>query len=370
MPDSIVFTLPQVPAPEHLEAHWWLVSDGRIVESGTGNEWVSLAAGGGPDLRKRVALAPAACVRIEIAERAPDMSDRQAAMTARLALIESSLGEPEALHAVSEAHGDEVVTALVDNGMMLAWIDWASGAGADPHHIVPVAALLPLGDEWTAATFGSERVLGRRGTVIPFEPELAGHIVGDIDPLELGQDAVDSAIVGAAEAQPLDLRSGRMARRRRLVVDRGRIRELALIAALIPLIVLIYVVAGIVKMNAATARLNEESLAVAERALGRPVELASVESELSQRVGGVGLGGVMAPLTGLYSALQPEESVSSTALSYGSDGTLSATLAAPTLDSINRVLIAVQRDGYRITAVPRQAPDGRSMVDVTVRSGP
>lgn len=78
----------------------------------------------------------------------------------------------------------------------------------------------------------------------------------------------------------------------------------------------------------------------------------------------------MAPLGGLYSALQGEQSVSSTSLSYGADGTLSTTLAAPTVDAVNRVLVAVQRNGYRITAVPRQAPDGRSMVDVTVRSRP
>ena len=76
----------------------------------------------------------------------------------------------------------------------------------------------------------------------------------------------------------------------------------------------------------------------------------------------------MAPLTAVYQALQPEQSVGITSLSYAPDGTLSATFAAPTVDAVNRVLLAVQRNGYRLTAVPRQSPDGRSMVDVTVRS--
>ena len=76
----------------------------------------------------------------------------------------------------------------------------------------------------------------------------------------------------------------------------------------------------------------------------------------------------MAPLTAVYQALQPEQSVGITSLSYAPDGTLSVTFASPTVDPINRVLLSLQRDGYRVTAVPRQSPDGRSMVDVTVRS--
>jgi general secretion pathway protein L len=52
------------------------------------------------------------------------------------------------------------------------------------------------------------------------------------------------------------------------------------------------------------------------------------------------------------------------------DGTFAVTLAAPAVDAINRILVALQRDGHRVTAVPRQSPDGRAMVDVTIRSMP
>lgn len=369
MADSIVFALPESPDPERLEAHWWLVGDGKVLDSGIGAEWALLAAPGAAEDRKRVALAPAGAVRIEVADRAPELSDRQATSAARAEAVEASLGDDDALHSVSALRGGKAMTAVVDNGVMLAWLDWAREAGADPHHVVPAGALLPLGDEWTAATFGSQRVIGRAGTVMPFEPELANTIVGDSDLRELGAEEVEAAIVTAAEQPPLDLRAGKMARRRRIVIDRQRIRQLAILAAIIPLLSLLVALVSIAKINSATDRLNERTLIIAERALGRPVALESAESELSQRVGGVGHGGVMAPLGGLYSALQAEQSVSTTDLSYRSDGTLSATLAAPTVESVNRVLVALQRNGYRITAVPRQAPDGRSMVDVTVRSG-
>lgn len=369
MAEAIVFTLPQVPDSEQREAHWWLVSDGQITQAGTGTEWVELAAAAGAD-RKRIALAPAACVRVERLDKPATGSDRQAAAAARAMSVQRSLGDPEALHSASVLAGDSVLTAVVDNGAMLAWLDWARGAGADPHHVVPVGSLMPIGDDWTLARFGSERVIGRSGTVLPFEPSLANMLVGGADPREVDDDEVDALIVAAAESPPLDLRTGKMARRKRIFVDRRRIRELALIAATIPLLALASILVGIVTLDSATTRLNEETLAVAERALGRPVTLQSAESELAQRVGGAGQGGLMAPLTGLYSALQTEEGVSSTAIAYRSDGTITTTLAAPTLDPINRVLIAMQRSGYRITAVPRQAPDGRAMVDVTVRSGP
>jgi len=367
MAEAIVFTLPEVPDADRREAHWWLVADDRVVDSGEGEEWVALAQG---EERKRVALAPAASVRIDIAERPAAASDRQAASIARIAAVEASLGESEALHSVSMLRDGSVTTAIVDNGMMLAWIDWAKEAGADPHHIVPAAALLALEEGWTSAAFGSERVVGRSGTVMPYEPALFGELAAGVEPRELEQGEVEAAIAAAAADPPIDLRVGRMARRRRIVIDRNRIRELVMIAASIPVIVLAYSLISILKLDSATDRLNAESVAVAERALGKPVTLETAESELSQRVGGAGYGGVMAPLTGLYSALQGEQSVSSTNLAYTADGTLAATLAAPTVDAVNRVLVAIQRNGYRVTAVPRQAPDGRSMVDVTVRSRP
>lgn len=41
-------------------------------------------------------------------------------------------------------------------------------------------------------------------------------------------------------------------------------------------------------------------------------------------------------------------------LRFGNDGLLTVVLAAPNADSINKALLAIQQDGYRITATPRQ----------------
>lgn len=371
MADTLVFALPPVPGPGTNETHWWHLADGTILESGYGEEWLQLGSDGKEFVR--VALAPAALVRVGYREAPASATLRQAAAVARSVAVEASLGSPETLHAVAAPAGEEgerVATAVVDNGLMLAWLEWTRQLGAEPDHVIPVSALLPFSEAWTEATFGSERVVGRREMMLPAEPELAGRIVGDAQVDALGEADIDAALIAAADRPPLDLRTGRFARRRRTGLDRARIRELLFLAALIPLIALAWSLAGILKLESSTGRLDSRTLATAESALGRPVTLDTAEAEMAQQLGGSAHCGPMPLLAILYQAIEPEESVSATEISYRGDGILSVTLAAPSVDPINRLLVALQRNNYRITAVPRQSPDGRAMVDATVRGGP
>lgn len=371
MTDAVLFVLPERPGDGSPETDWWHVSDGRVIESGCDERWLQLAAGRGI---RRVALAPAAAVRIQGSECAENVaSHRQAATVARVAALDSSLGDPESLHAASGPRpgaDGQILTAVVDNGAMLAWTQWAARLGADPHSIVPLGALLAPSDQWTRATFGSQALLGRNGSVLPFDAALVAQVTGGADLVEFPEGMVEAALVAATDRPPVELRSGRFARRRRVALDRARIRELASLAAALLLVSLAWSLTSIAKLEQSTDSLESATLAIAESSLGRPANLENVEAELAARAGGRAAGGVIAPLTGLYQALQAEAGVSATQISYRADGTLSATLAAPTLDSISRVMIALQRNNYRITAVTRQATDGRSMVDATVRSAP
>lgn len=374
MSDALVFALPEAPDGARAEAHWWRVVDGIIASRGADGAWVGHAADAAREGRSLIGLAPAASVRLEIAEAsAAAATPRQAAAVARVAAVEQSLGDPETLHSVSVAvpgMDGALATAVVANSKMLEWIDWARSLGADPDHIVPVSSLLPAGEKWVTATIGAEHLVGRRPRVLPNEPALAQAIVGDADVEELPPEAVESEIAAMAQAPILDLRSGRFAKRRRLVIDRDRIRELVILAALIPIVTLLWAIVGIVRLDNASDRLDSETLRIAEAAIGRPATLETVEAEMVQRLGG-GVGrGLSAPLAALYQALQAEAGVSSTLINYRGDGTLSVTLAAPAIADINRLLVALQRDGYRITAIPRQAPDGRAMAEITIRSGP
>lgn len=370
MAEALIVGLPRAP-DAGLEAHWWLARDGILVERGVGAEWPARAVDGDGLQRRVVGLAPAADVRVAMREADQEATPRQRAALGRLAALEQSLGDPETLHAVSSTplNGEALLTAVTANSAMLQWIDWAAAAGVDLDRIVPSAALLPRQDQWLSASIGGEHLAASRGMVIPNEPALAELLVRDTQVRELEPEAVDLAIAAAAEAPPVDLRVGRFARRRRLVLDRDRIRELLLLAALIPLITLLWAVISIIRLDSESDRLDAETLQIAESALGRQVTLETAEAELRQR-GGTNGSSFAASLAGLYRHLQREVGVSTTEIRYASDGTLSATLAAPSVDPINRVLVALQRDGFRITAVPRQATDGRAMVDTTVRGTP
>jgi general secretion pathway protein L len=368
MADTLLFALPEAPDTERRGTHWWHVVDGELVSAGTGDEWLTFA-----DRRRNlVGIAPAAQVRLTFTDKPSSaQTRRQGETVARVVAVNSSLGDDDKLHSASAAAEDgSIVTAVTDKDTMAAWLDWARQLGADPNHVVPAGALLPLSDGWSAAAFGDEHVIGRRGTVLPDERDLAAAIVGDSRIEALNEEQVRSALAQAAEAPPIDLRTGRFARRRRVAMDGKRIRQLAVLTALIPLVLLAWALVVIFKLERSTERLDAETVAVATAALGKPVTAESAEAELAQRVGSSAFGGLIGPLTAVYQALQAEQSVSATSIAYTPDGTLSVTFAAPDADPVNRVLVALQRGGYRVTAVPRQSPDGRSLVETTVRTGP
>jgi general secretion pathway protein L len=357
-----------VPDAGQADAHWWEVANGAIADRGVGREWLQLAS----QPRKLVALAPAALARVMRSDPQPGAAtDRQAATVARVAAIEASLGDPATLHAVGAVGADgSVTTAIVANASMLEWINWTRALGTEPDHIVPVSALMSVTDDWTAAEIGSEALIARGGVVLPHEPALTEAVVGTEAVARLPAETVDALLAASAAAPPLDLRTGRFAKRRRLVIDRDRIRELVLLAAAIPLITLLWSIVSIVQLDRSTERLDAETLRIAAQAIGRPVRLTNAETELLARRGTTSGPGFSPSLAPLLQALQAEAGVSATQLGYRGDGTLSTTLAAPAVTDINRLLVALQRDGYGVTAVPRQAPDGRAMVELTIRSGP
>ena len=361
--DTLLVALPDVVVPGDGTAHWWRVSGGVLVARGVGSEWIDAAPG-----TRMIGLAPA--TRVRVFPTAPDAATanlRQAIAVARNAAVERSLGDPQTLHAVTAAIDEEtLITAVVANATMLEWLDWVEGLGARIDHIVPSAMVLPLGEEWVRATVGSDALVGRGDLVIPDEPALVEALIEPSTELvSLDPDALDDALIRLSADPVPDLRSGRFAARR-VIVDRSTLRQLGVLVLLIALVTLVTALIEIVRLDRSRASLDVQSLAAAQAVAGPGVTLASAEADLAARASANSGGAMAAVLSGLLARLQAEREVSVTALGF-SRGTLSATLAAPSVDGINRTLLALQRDGYVVTAVPRQGSDGRSMADVTLR---
>lgn len=373
MTATLVLALPAVPDARDATTCWWSVVNGAIVARGADDAWRDHVTKDGVPVRV-VALAPAAATRIGFACVA-DMPPRQAVGIARMQALESALGDPATLHFVAQgptAPGEPFVTAIVANAVMLEWLDWLDAMGVDAGSIIPAALLLPLGEDWRAASIAGESVIGRSGIVFPNEPALVSALVGQDEVADVSPEAIDAALLAALGAPPLDLRVGAFARRRRWFVDRARIREIAILLAFVPLIALMIALATLWQFNASAERLDADAVARASAALGKPVTIANAEEELNVRASNIaGAGGQLAtPLAALYQQMQRETTISAIALGWRSDGTLAATLAAPRIDEINRLLLGLQREGYTVTAVPRQSSDGRSIADMTIRARP
>lgn len=372
-PAALLVALPHDPVGGDSTTHWWRVIGDR-VDAGAGSEWLAFAA----DVEARprlIGLAPAALVRLTFSTRPDGAANlRQAATIARMGALDQSLGEAGTLHSATvnlEGDPPTMVTAVVANSKMQEWLDWAEGLGVRIDHIVPVAMVLPLGDQWTAATIGRERILGRRGMVLPDEPGLKDALLGqsEVPPDELESNALELALVRIAEAPEPDLRTGRFARRRRIVIERMKVRELALLTLAIILMSILLAVVEIVKLDTSRSALDAETLAIARQAAGSSVTLDNAEAALAARAAPVGGGSWSSGVAAVLARLQPEPSVSLSMLDY-SGGTLSFTVSGQEPNAINRVLLALQRDGYRVSAVPRPHGDGRVLTDVTLREGP
>ena len=371
-PPRLLVALPENALGGSSEAHWWRV-DGETVEAGIGGEWIDLAAG--PGSRPGViGLAPAAAVRLAFADPpASAASARQAQTIARVEAVAQSLGEAETLHwAIAPLEGEHpaTVTAIVANARMQEWLDWADALGVRLDHVVPAAMILPLGDRWVAARVGSERIIGRRGVAMPDEPALKDALLAAGDEVdELDGDSFELALRRIAGAPVPDLRSGRFARRRRIVIDRSQLRELALLALAIVLVTSLVAIVEILRLDRSRARLDAETLAIARAAAGPGVNLETAESAMAARAGTAAGGSLSPALAALLTRMQAEQAISLSSLGY-TGGSLNVTLAGQGPDAINRVLLALQRDGYRVAAVPRTESDGRTFADVTLTEGP
>lgn len=372
MTDKLLLMLPAVCDRNVSSASWWRVTTEGIAEEGVDEGWVALVQGGskGTGL-PLVALAPAAAVRLAFPD-AEGATERQQAGVARAKVLAESLAEPDTLHAVSGHVDGQLAVALVGNGQMIEWLDWLSAHGADPEAIIAAGLAVPRHDEWTAASVGADAMLARADIVLPDEPALREAIVGEAPVTTLTAQEVAALLVLLAQQQPLNLRTSRFARRRLFVLDRARLKELAVLTFAIPLIGLAMALVMIARLERSSDRLEAETARLASGMLGQQVAAAAAIAALDTRISSVpgASGSPFVSLTAVYQTLQQVPGVTTTTVSWRADGTLVLGLAATRTEDINRLLLALQRTGYRVTATSRAGSTGQTLADVTVRGAP
>ena len=381
MARTLVLWLPSLAAlsgEDEPRPAWLRVDDGVIVDSGQDDGWVDAWEKPQDDAEddRLIALAPAADIPLRWYHY-PDSAPAQAAAAARLDALRDSLGEASALHVVAgqpaEA-GQSVPVAVTTHGAMTIWTDWLKARGLSAAAIIPSAATVPPPEPdmlWTAEV-GGEAIVRTPDRAFLSDPELDPLIAGERTIAPLPAEPMREALLLSLVAPPLDLLRGAWKPKRSWSVDPALVKlAKRLLIALVVVSVLIPIIYA-VRLMSDTSRADEATVATAKKAGVTASDAATAEAELDRRLASAG-GGPLAfsvPASALYDAMRDTPGVSLKTLAHRTDGTLTTTLAAPRVDDINKVLLALQARGYRITAQPMAGTDGQQMANVTIRAVP
>jgi general secretion pathway protein L len=381
MTRTLVLWLPPVAAlgeGEGSDAAWLRVDDGVIVDSGQDDGWVDAwekPRDDSPDDRL-IALAPAADVPLRWLHY-PDAAPAQAAAAARIDALKNSLGDPAALHVVAgqpAGEGQAVPVAVTTHAAMTAWTDWLKTRDLTPAAIIPAAAAVPPPEPdtlWTAEV-GGEQIVRTADRAYVSDPELDPLIAGGHTALPLHADRMRESLLLTLAAPPLDLLSGGWKPKRNWSVDPAMLRLAKRLAIALVAVSLLIPIVYAVRLSSDTGRADDAVVAMAKKAGVTATDATAAEAELDRRLAAAG-GGPLAfsvPASALYDAMGDAPGVTLKTLSHRTDGTLTTTLAAPRVEDINQVLLALQARGYRVTAQPMAGSDGQQMANITIRAVP
>ncbi len=343
-----------------MDCAWWCIEDGTLGQSGKGDDWRAALI----DDPQVIGILPAGAARVEILP-AGEVDTPQKQTAARLAVTSRSIGGVERLHsAIGLLPDGRGAVALADKDRMEDWLGWARRQDLDLRHIIPAALLLPVDGEWHRGGLGGEEVFGRDGLAFAADPAMQAALVGDQPVSPMDEAAIEHALLREAGAPTVDLRSGPYAYRRPWRLDPSRLREFAVLAALIALLALLIPLVHALRWEAAADRMDARTEQLASDALGRPVTADEAEHALAAGGGSAIRESDM--LAALLGALENEGLVRASAIGWQGDGQLTATLVGPDAPAINRLLAALQRDGWAVTADGQPSNDGRARVVVTM----
>ncbi len=375
------------PASADAALHWWQAHDGHIVGRGQdfspptrlssqvlSSQALSAQASSpltdSDDAAPVVALVPAADTVIRVLDMG-EMSAAQAEAAARYRAADLSIGGDVFVAVRALPGGDtmQVLCATIARARLSDHLAELALRGLDPDIIVPVGLLLPHSDQPMTATFGDLGADRLGQLVLPPDEALGALLLGGHAALSLDQDARDAAMLAALADPPLNLRQGEFARRSALfALGPGQARTLAWLVGALLLISLAIPLIEIAKNYLGADLAGRRALASAQRLVPEATSAAQAEQLLDTRLAARGVGNAVAsvPLSGLLLAMQPVAGVTLRQADYRPGGIIAAMIAAPRVEDLNAVLIALQNSGYTVTASQRSDATGQAVADITV----
>lgn len=341
---------------------WLRLRDGAVDDRGEG--MVATEPG-----ERVVAIVSGADVTVHKAAL-PDLTDAQARAAARLMVAEVSLASAEALHvavgAPDEA-GNRMVVAI-DSDRMARLLNEAAIDGYDPDAVIAAPLLLPAMEEgYAKADLGAETVVRGPDSAFIDDPALTPLVTGGNETM-IEDAALEAMIARAVEQPEVDLRQGPFARRRRLALDKGRLRRIAALAATLLGVVLAGQLVHIVRLDAATRAIEAENREVAARALPPGTTVNDPALQLREALAARrGPGGGVLPLSAaVAAAVQATPNVDLSALVFDGGGSLRATVRAATPADMAAFDLKLRGMGLAVAPGNVIIDQGRQVRDVTV----
>ncbi|MGQ2940904.1 MAG: type II secretion system protein GspL [Blastomonas fulva] len=364
--DGLIVTC---PLSADAALHWWRAEDGHIVARG--QDFSPPSAAPGTDRGLTLALIPAADTVIRILDMG-EMSAAQAEAAARYRAADLSIGGDlfVGVRALGNGGGGmQVLCATISRARLADHLAELALRGLDPDVLVPVGLLLPATDAPVSAVFGDLGAERLGDVVLPPDDALGALLLGETPALALDQDARHTAMLAALADPPLNLRQGDFARRTPMfALGPGQGRTLAWLLGALLLVSLAIPLIEIGKNYLGADLAERRALASAQRLVPGATDVAQAEQQLDGKLAARGAGNAIAtvPLAGLLSAMQPVAGVTIRQADYRPGGVIGAMIAAPRVEDLNAVLIALQNNGYTVTAANRSDATGQAVADITV----
>ncbi len=345
---------------------WWRAEEGHIVARG--QDFSPPAREGDTPV---AALIPAADTVIRTLDMG-DMGAAQAEAAARYRAADLSIGGDlfVAVRALGRADGGmQVLCATIARATLADHMVELALRGLDPDIIIPVGLLLPASDQPVHATFGDLSANRVGDLVLPPDEALGALLLGQGAATMLDDHARDTALATALADPPLNLRQGEFARRTPLfALGAGQGRMLAWLMGALLLVSLAIPLVEIGKHYLGADLAERRALASAQRLVPGVTDVAQAEQQIDAKLAARGAGNMVAsvPLAGLLSAMQPVPGVVIRQADYRPGGIIGAMIAAPRVEDLNTVLIALQNNGYKVTAANRSDATGQAVADITV----
>lgn len=342
---------------------WFRLADGRVVARGKALE-------GLPDREddeRLFLLLSGSEVAMRWIELPPALTEAQALAAARIAIGNLSLGPVEVLHiAIGRVHGGHRLAASIASERMAAWLDWASGLGIDPDHVVPLPLLIAYGEGPARAWPRDGRTLVHgQGQAFALETDLAQVVLAGQDVEPMDDLRFEAELPAALAMLPIDLRQGAWRRRRSWRVDGGWRRRMIRYAFAAAIMLALIPVARLARISWDAHQLHREAGTVAQAALGlreRPEDPHAAMQQRLEQLQGPGMGFTDGAAV-LFGAARQTPNVELAEVGFDDQGILSARVRTASVDDLAELLRRIGASGL----VVESGGTGQGLTDIRIK---